>query len=370
VLGDVLQKSFSEAVSEQKLRVAGYPRFEAKPIAENAPQFEFNATFEVYPEVVLGDLSAVSIEQPVVKVDAADVDKTIEVLRKQRIQFVSAQRAAAIGDRINIDYRGVIDGKEFDGGKAENFSLVLGEGQLLKDFEEPLTGMNAGQDKTITVAFPADYHGKNVAGKTATFEIKLNRVEAPQLPEVDAEFAKSLGVADGDAEKMRGEIQANLEREVSKRVKAKLKERAMQALLDTTKIEVPKALVEMELQRLMEDARSNLEARGLKVKDMPLPPDLFQEQAQRRVGLGLILSELVKMHDLQAKPEQMRAVVEDFAQSYEHPDEVVKWHFSSPERLKEVESVVLEENAVAWVLGKAKVVDKPVTFDELMGNRT
>lgn len=370
VLGDVLQKSFSEAVTEQKLRVAGYPRFEAKPIVENAHLFEFNATFEVYPEVVLGDLSTASIEQPLVKVAAADVDKTIEILRKQRIQFVPAQRAAAVGDRININYRGIIDGKEFDGGKAEDFSLVLGEGQLLKDFEEPLSGMNAGQDKTINVAFPADYHGKDVAGKTATFEIKLNRVEAPKLPEIDAEFAKSLGVADGDVEKMRGEIQANLEREVSKRVKAKLKEQAMQALLDTTKIEVPKALVEMELQRLVQEARSNLEARGVQVKDMPLPPDLFQEQAQRRVGLGLILSELVKTHDLQAKPEQMRTVVEDFAQSYEHPEEVVKWHFSSPDRLKEVESVVLEENAVTWVLGKAKVVDKPVTFDELMGNRT
>lgn len=373
VMGDVLQKSFSEAVSEQKLRVAGYPRFEAKQALANDPQasqFEFSATFEVYPEVILGDMSLISIERPLAKVDPADVDKTIEILRKQRIQFVPAERSAAVGDRINIDYHGVIDGVEFAGGKAENFPLTLGEGQLLKDFEEPLIGMKVEQSKTIAVVFPADYHGKEVAGKTATFEVKLNRVEAPILPGVDAEFAKSLGVADGDTEKMRGEIQANLEREVSKRVKAKLKEQVMQALLDSTRIEAPKALVEMEVQRLMHGARNDLEARGLKVKDMPLPPDLFQEQAQRRVALGLILAEAVKIHGLHAKPEQVRALVEDFAQSYEHPGEVVQWHFSSPERLNQAESVVLEENVVAWVLEKAAVVDKTVTFDELMGKQT
>lgn len=367
VLGDMLQKSFSEAVREQKLRLAGPPRFEPKAAAESASEFEFSATFEVYPDVVLGDLSAASIEQPVVKVIPADVDKTLEVVRKQRVQYQPAERPAAAGDRVSIDYRGVIDGVEFAGGKAEGFTLVLGEGRLLKDFEEPLIGMSAGQSKTFEVTFPADYHGKDVAGKIATFEVKLNGVEAPELPEINAEFAKSLGVADGDMQKMRGEIQANLEREVSKRVKAKIKAQVMQALLDTTKIEAPKVLVEQEQERLMQDARSDLEARGMKAADIALPQDLFWEQAQRRVGMGLILAELVKVHNLQAKPEQVRAVVEDLAHSYENPGEVVKWHYSSPDRLHEAESAVLEDNVVAWVLEKVTVVDKAVTLDELMG---
>ena len=367
VLGDVLQKSFSEAVREQKLRLAGPPRFEPKAAAESASEFEFSATFEVYPDVVLGDLSTASIEQPLVKVIPADVDKTLEVVRKQRVQYQPAERPAAAGDRVSIDYNGVIDGVEFAGGKAEGFTLVLGEGRLLKDFEGPLIGMSAGQSKTFEVTFPADYHGKDVAGKVATFEVKLNAVEAPELPEVNAEFARSLGVADGDTEKMRGEIRANLEREVTKRTKARIKAQVMQALLDTTRIEAPKVLVQQEMERLMQDARSDLEACGMKAADIALPQDLFQEQAQRRVNLGLILAELVKVHNLQASPEQVRAVVEDLAQSYENPGEVVKWHYSSPDRLNEIESAVLEDNVVAWVLEKVTAVDKAVTFDELMG---
>lgn len=367
VMGDVLQKNFSEAVREKKLRVAGYPRFEPKLMGENASEFEFSATFEVYPDVALGDLSGIRIEQPVIEVTGADVDNTLEVLRKQRVEYEPAERQALPGDRVNIDYRGMIDGMEFAGGKAENFTLVLGEGRLLKDFEEPLAGMSAGQSKTFEVTFPADYHGKDVAGKTAAFEVKLNGVEASRLPEVDAEFARSLGVAEGNIEKMRSEIQANLEREVSKRAKAKIKEQVMQALLDATKVQAPKALVELELERLMQDARHDLESRGMNAKNVPLPRDLFHERAQRRVSLGLILGELVKVHSLHTRPEQVRAVVEDLAQSYENPDEVVKWHYSSADRLSGAESAVLEDNVVTWVLEKAAIVDKPMTLDELMG---
>lgn len=367
VMGDVLQRNFSEAVREQKLRVAGYPHFEPKQGAENAAQFEFSATFEVYPDVILGDLSGTRIDRPVVSVIGSDVDKTLEILRKQRVQYEPAARPAVTGDRVTIDYRGVIDGVEFDGGKAENFALVLGEGRLLKDFEEPLVGMSAGQSKTFEVTFPADYHGKEVAGKTATFEVKLNSVEAAKLPEVDAEFARSLGVGDGSIGKMREEIGANLEREVSKRVKARVKEQVMQALLDATAIQAPKALVEQELERLMQDARNDLESRGMNAKNVPLPRDLFYERAQRRVNLGLILGEVVRINGLHAKPEQVRAVVEDLAQSYENPAEVVKWHYASRDRLNEAESAVLEDNVVTWVLEKVAVADKPMTLDELMG---
>ena len=367
VMGDVLQKSFSEAVVEQKLRVAGYPHFEAKETVEKASHFEFSATFEVYPDIILGDLESLSIEQPAMQVSSVDVDKAIEIMRKQRTQYNVVERAAVEGDRVNIDYQGTIDGIEFDGGSAKKSILVLGEGQLLKDFEEAIIGMRKEQSKTFEVAFPADYHGKEVAGKTATFEVKINVVEEPKLPVLDEEFAKSLGISSGDMEKMRVEVQANLEREVSKRIKTKVKESVMQALLDAITIDTPKALVTLEVDRLMQSARDDLKERGMKINDVPLPKDLFQEQAERRVNLGLILSELVKVYDLQAKPEQVRALIEEFAQSYENPSEVVKWHYSSKERLNEAESAVLEDNVVAWVLEKASTVEKKVTFDELMG---
>ena len=367
VIGDVLKKNFTEAVREKNLRVAGYPRFEPKDMAENASQFEFSATFEVYPDVVLGDLGESRVERPLVSVAQADVDKTIDTLRKQRVQYESAERPAARGDRINIDFHGTIDGAEFAGSKAENYSLVLGEGRLLKDFEEPLINMSAGQTKTFEVTFPADYHGKEAAGKTAAFEVKLNAVEGPKLPEVDAEFARSLGVEDGDIERLRTEIQANLEREVATRIKARIKEQVMQCLLDTTNSQAPKALVGVELERLMHDARVDLASRGVNSKNMPLPQDLFYERAQRRVSLGLILAELVKMHGLHPKPEQVRAMVEDLAQSYENPTEVVKWHYAAPDRLNEAESLALEDNVVQWVLEKVRVEDKAMTLDELMG---
>ncbi len=367
VIGDVLKKNFSEAVREKNLKVAGYPRFEPKDIAENASQFEFSATFEVYPDVVLGALDTSRVERPSVSVTQSDVDKTLDTLRKQRMQYELAGRPAAKGDRLNIDFRGTIDGEEFAGSKAENSSLILGEGRFLKDFEEPLIDMSAGQSKKFEVTFPADYHGKEAAGRTAAFEVKLNAVEAARLPEVNAEFARSLGVEDGDIERLRTEIQTNLEREVANRIKARIKEQVMQCLLDTTSSQAPKALVEAEMERLMHDARRDLASRGVNPKDMPLPQDLFQERAQRRVSLGLILAELVKMHGLQPKPEQVRAMVEDLAQSYENPAEVVKWHYAAPDRLNEAESLALEDNVVQWVLEKVKVEDKPMTLDELMG---
>lgn len=367
VMGDVLQKSFSEVVLEQKLRVAGYPHFEAREMTENVSQFEFSATFEVYPDIILGDLESLSIERPVMQVSSADVGKAIEIMRKQRIQYDVVERTAIEGDRVSIDYHGVIDGIKFDGGSAKEALLVLGEGQFLKDFEEAIIGMRKEQSKTFEVAFPADYHGKEVAGKTATFEVKINVVEEPRLPVLNEEFAKSLGIPSGDMEKMHTEVQANLEREVSKRIKTRIKEGVMQALLDAIAIETPKSLVALELDRLMQSARDDLKERGMKIKDVPLPKDLFQEQAERRVNLGLILTELVKTYDLHAKPEQVRSLIEEFAQSYENPSEVVKWHYSSKERLNETESAVLEDNVVAWVLGKASVVEKKVTFDEMMG---
>lgn len=363
VLGDALNQGFTQAVREQNLKVAGYPRFE-----QGSQQFEFTATFEVYPEVAVGDIAGKIVERPVIQVGDADVDKTLEILRKQRVQYQTASRKAKKEDRVTIDYRGTIDAQPFQGGEAQGYSLVLGEGSLLKDFEKQITGMSAGESKTFELSFPADYHGKDVAGKTATFELKVSEVAKPVLPEVDAEFAKSLGIQDGNLELMRGDIKANLEREVGRRVKAKVKDQVMQALLDATQIEVPKALIGQEAEKLMQQAGQEMASNGVNLQNLQLPADMFQDQAKRRVTLGLILAELIRTQSLAAKPDQVRAAVEEFAQSYEHPAEVVKWYYERAERLREVEALVMEDNVVAWALERAKVEDKPTAFDELMGN--
>lgn len=370
VLGDTLQKTFGEAVTQQNLKVAGYPKFEAKPPEDNAGKFEYSATFEVYPEIVVGDISKQTITRPALEVTDVEVDKTIEIMRKQRASFDPAERAAADGDRLTISYRGTIDGQEFNGSAAKDSTVMLGEGRLLPEFETQLRGMKSGESRTFELRFPDDYHGREVAGKTATFEVTLTQVAAPKLPEVDADFAKDLGIDDGDIGKMRAEIRANLEREVKGRLKSRQKDQVMQALLDVTQIEVPKSLVEMEIQRMQTQARQDLAARGIPVKDdMPIPSEVFEKQAQRRVNLGLILAEVVKTHNLRATPEQVRAVVEEQAQSYEHAEEVIKWFYQSPERLREIESMVLEDNVVTWAMGAAKVEDKAIAFDELMENK-
>lgn len=370
VLGDVLEKSFGDAVRQQNLRVAGYPKFEAKPLADGASQFEYSAAFEIYPEVAVGDISKSTITRPTLAVGETEIDKTLEIMRKQRVSYEPADRAAAEGDRLTINYKGTIDGTPFEGGAAENSSVVLGEGRLLPDFEKQLLGLKSGESRTFELRFPDDYHGKEVAGKTASFDVTLTQVAAPKLPEVDAEFAKSLGVADGDLGQMRNEIKANLGREVKARLKSRVKDQVMQALLDVTQIEVPKALVAMEIQRMQTQARQDLAGRGIPVKDdMPIPAEMFEKQAQRRVNLGLILAEVVRVHNLNAKAEQVKAVVEEQAQSYEHPQEVVKWFYQSPERLRDIESMVLEDNVVAWALGTAKIEDKEIAFDELMENK-
>jgi len=370
VLGDAMQKSFGEAVRNQNLRVAGYPRFDLKPPADGAAEFHYSATFEVYPEVKVGDIGNASIERPHLLVSEAEVDRTIELMRKQRATYEPAQRAARNEDRVTIDFRGSIDGAEFQGSTGNGQQAVLGDGRLVPDFEANVVGVGAGESKTFDVRFPDDYHGREVAGKTARFEVTVKEVAAPVLPAVDAQFAKGLGVADGEIAKMRAEIRANVEREVKAKLKSNLREQVMQALLDATKMETPKGLLQMEVQRMQEGMRQELTARGVKVNDdMPLPADLFEQRARRRVNLGLIFSELVKTHNLYARPEQVRAMVDEQAQSYERPEEVVKWFYAAPERLREIESVATEDNIVAWALGVAKVTDKTMGFEELMGKR-
>ncbi|HQT26310.1 MAG TPA: trigger factor, partial [Burkholderiales bacterium] len=365
VLESELEARFGNAVREQSLKVAGFPKFEPK--SEGEENLVFGATFEIYPEVAIGDISSANIVRPIYEVDASDIDRTIETLRKQRGIFEPADRAAQAGDKVDIDFIGRMDDEAFEGGTAKGVEVILGQGNMISGFEDAILGMKAGETKSAEVTFPDDYHGKDVAGKKAVFDITLNRVEGLKLPEIDEDFAKSLGIENGDMEAVRAEIEANLKREVKRRIQSRMKDQVMQVLLDSTKIELPRSLVEMEKHRLAEQARQDLEARGMKTKDMPIPREMFEEQANRRVGLGLILSELVKRHELHAKPDQIRAAIEEFAQNYEHPDDVVRWHYADASRLNDAESLVLEDNVVEWALSSAKVEDKPVTFEELMG---
>ncbi len=373
VIGDALQKRFSDAIKAADLKVAGDPRIE--PVtkegaeAENDKVFEFKATFEVYPDVKLGDLSGVTIEKPTAAVGEDEVEKTLEILRKQRTTYAAAAgRSARKGDKLTIDFEGRIDGEVFQGGTAKGFVFTLGEGRMLPEFEAAAEGLAAGQSKTFELKFPDDYHGKDVAGKTASFSISVQQVEEPLLPAVDAEFAKALGVQDGDLDKMRADIRANVEREVAKRIKTRTKSQALQALHDSTPIELPKSLVQMEAQNMVKQARADLEARGLKMEQLPFDPSAFESGAKRRVALGLVIGELAKKEGLQPKPDQIRRLIEEQAQSYESPAEVVKWFYMQPQRLSEMEGLALEDNVVNWVLSKAKVVDKVVPFDELMGS--
>jgi trigger factor len=377
VLNDKVGRAFNDAANENQLRVAGFPKIEPK---NDAPEgmLAFDATFEVYPEVVIGDLAGVEVETVNAVVSDTEIDKTIDILRKQRVHYHTKGEAgehgdggeavAANGDRVTVDFVGSIDGVEFAGGKAEDYAFVLGEGRMLPEFEAATVGLKVGESKTFPLAFPEDYHGKDVAGKTAEFTITLKKLEWAHLPEVDAEFAKTLGIDDGDIAKMRADIKVNLEREVSARVKARNKEAVMDALVKVTDMDVPKVMIEQDSERLAEMTRQDMAQRGMDVKSLPFPPDLFAAKAERRVRLGLILQQLVGDNQLQATQEQVKAQIEDFAQSYEDPKEVLKYYYSDRRRLGEVEALVLEENVVNYVLGKAKVSTKDVAFDELMGS--
>jgi len=377
VLNDRVGRAFNDAANEAGLRVAGFPKIEPKEEAAEG-MLAFDATFEVFPEVKVGDLAAVEVETIATEVSDAEIDKTIDILRKQRVHYHTKGEAgehgdggeavAANGDRVTVDFVGKIDGVEFDGGKAEGYSFVLGEGRMLPEFEAATVGLKVGESKTFPLAFPEDYHGKDVAGKTAEFTITLQNLEWAHLPEVDAEFAKSLGIEDGAIEKMRADIKTNLEREVNARIKARNKEAVMDALVKVTEMDVPKVMIEQDSQRLAEQTRQDMAQRGMDVKNLPFPTELFAEKAERRVRLGLILSQLVADNNLQATQDQVKAQIEDFAQSYEDPKEVLKYYYSDRRRLGEVESLVLEENVVNYVLGKAKVGTKTIAFDELMGS--
>jgi trigger factor len=369
VLSDKVGQAFSQAVSAGKLRVAGAPRVEPRSGADaEAAELAFSATFEVYPEISLSAIDNLGVKRVVCPVDDAAIDRTLEIMRKQRATFEAVERPLAESDHATVDFVGKLDGVAFDGGAATDFVVVVGEGRMLPEFEQALRGMKTGESKTFPLTFPADYRATELAGKTAQFEVTVKKVEQPVLPPLDAAFAQSLGVADGDLAKMRAEVKANLEREVTNRLKARTKVSVMEALIGAVSFEVPKGLVAGETERLSEMARNDLVARGINAKEAPLPADVLVPQAERRVRLGLLVGELVRVEKLNAQQQQIRKAIEDIAQSYERPAEVIQWYLSDRNRLAEIENAVLEDNVVGWVLSRAKVTEEPVPFDELMGH--
>jgi trigger factor len=367
VLNDKVGEAFSSAVSAGNLRVAGAPRLEPRTL-EGSQDLAFSATFEVYPEIALGDLSGVEVQRAICSVGDAEVERTLEIMRKQRATYEEVDRAAADGDVATIDFKGTLDGTPFDGGTATDFPFTLGQGRMLPEFEAAVNGMRPGESKTFPLTFPADYTAKDLAGKAVQFEVTLKKLQQPVLPPLDPQFAKSLGIADGDLDRMRSEIRTNLEREVASRLRARTKDSVMAALLGSANFDVPRSLVEGETGRLAEAARNDMVARGVAAKDAPLPLELFAPQAERRVRLGLLLGEVVRTNNLQPRPDQIRKLVEEMAQSYERPQEVINWYLSDRKRLGELENVALEDNVTNWVLQRAKVTETPVAFDELMGH--
>jgi len=370
VVNDKVGKAFSDAATEAKLRVAGAPRIAQK---DEAPEghLGFDATFEVYPEVRLGDLSPLEVERISTEVTEAAVDRTIDILRKQRRTFAQrpASEGAAEADRVTIDFEGKIDGEPFAGGKAEAFQFIIGEGQMLEQFDLAVRGMRVGESKTFPLQFPADYQGQDVAGKEADFLVTMKKIEAAHLPEVDDAFAKALGIKEGTVEALRSDVRKNLDREVKFRLMSRNKAAVMDALVKSAELDVPKSLVDSETERMVESARADLKQRGIKDADTaPIPADIFKPQAERRVRLGLVVAELVRSSSLQAKPEQLQKHIEELSQSYERPAEVVRYYLSDRQRMAEVEAVVIENNVTDHVLGQVKVVDKVVPFDELMAS--
>ena len=369
VMNDKVGQAFAQAASEAKLRVAGQPRIsEATEAVEGA--MAFDAVFEVFPEVKFGDLSSAEVEKFDAQVTDAAIDKTIDILRKQRRTFAqrSQDSAAQDGDRATVDFEGKIDGELFDGGKAEDFQFILGDGQMLKEFEEATRGMKLGESKTFPLVFPEDYQGKDVAGKIADFMVTIKKLEAAHLPEVDDALARSLGIADPTVAALREDISKNLQREVKARLLSRNKQGVMEALISKSELDLPKSSVQSEVERLVADARANLKQRGVKDADKaPIPEELFSAQAERRVRLGLVVGELVRANQLQASPAQIKQHVEELAASYENPAEVVRWYYGDQNRMSEVESVVIENNVTEFVLSKVKVTEKAISFDELMG---
>lgn len=357
-MGDLIQQTFYEAVVEQKVNPIGQPSIE---LQKSDDELEYVATFEVLPEVEITGLDKIAVERLSATVEESDLDNMLDVLRKQNTQFVAADKAAENGDQLKIDFVGRIDGEEFAGGSAKDIPLVLGSGRMIPGFEEGLVGAKAGEEKIVTPTFPEDYQNLELAGKTAEFTIKVNAVEAPELPELNEEFFKTFGVNEGGLEGFRAEVRKNMERELNQAIKGKVKTQVMDGLLETNPVEVPKALIANEVNRLRVQAVQQF---GGNIKPEQLPAELFEEQAKRRVTLGLLVAQVVKQFELSADEDQVRSMIEELAAAYQEPQQVIDWYYKNEQQLEEVRAVVLEEQVVNKVLSEAQVTDKAVAYED------
>jgi len=365
VMQDVMQSSFYEAVTQEKLRPAGAPSFE--PVSTDAgKEFEYKATFEVYPDISLADFSSVTVEKPVCEITESDVDAMLETIRKQHITWQPVERAAKAEDKVTIDFTGTVDGVAFEGGSGSDMAVEIGKGRLIAGFEDGLVGLSIGDEKTLDLTFPEQYHNHELAGKPVQFAVKVKNVEEPVLPPVDSELAKKLGVEDGDLEKLRSEVKQNMQRELDDSLASMQKKAVMDKLLEVNPIEVPQSLVESESQALAQQMAANLERQGMPREQTQLAPSIFEAEAKRRVSLGLIMSEIVKRNDIKADENAVRARVDAIAAPYEQPDQVVKWYYGDKRRLAEIESLEIESQVVNWILGQTKVTEKNQTFNEVM----
>ncbi len=370
VMSDAIGKNLGDALQEKDLRIAGLPKIDVETRGESDETFAFVATFEVYPEVQVKDIKGLELEKPTVTIGDAEVDTTLDIMRKQLASFYPKDKSAETGDQVKLDFKCTVDGEAFEGGSAENAVMPIGEGRLVEDFEKAILGVKAGDEKKFDVTFPEDYASKDLAGKKAQFEIKVHEVLEAVLPDVDKAFAESLGVENGDVDKLRADVKQNVETEAKKRLEARQKDLVMKLLLDNSELELPKALVDEEVNRLSEQMKQNMQSRGVQVGDAPFPAEVFNEEAVRRVKLGLITAHVVDKNELQATPDRLKEVVEEMAAGYEKPQEVRDWYYKNPQRLREIESYVLEKNVVDWALETTALKDQPVDFDELMGTKS
>ncbi|EEX37537.1 trigger factor [Vibrio metschnikovii] len=363
MLGEVMQRHFIEAIVKEKINPAGAPTF-APVSMEEGQDLVFTATFEVYPEVELKGLENITVEKPAAEVTDADVAEMLETLRKQQATWVEVDEAAEEGKRVSIDFIGSIDGEEFEGGKAENFPLEMGAGRMIPGFEDGIAGKTKGMEFEIDVTFPEDYHAENLKGKAAKFAIKVNKVEARELPELNDEFVAKFGVADGGLEGLKAEVRKNMERELKQAIKARVKEQAIEGLVKENELLVPSALVDQEINVLRQQAAQrfggNTEAAN------QLPRELFEEQAKRRVVVGLLLGEVIRTQELKADEEKVKAIIEEMATAYEDPSEVIAYYQQNEQMMNNMRNVALEEQAIDAIIAKAQVTEKTVSFNELM----
>lgn len=364
VVTEVIQSTFYEAASQEKLTPAGLPQIESKSL-DAGKAVEYVATFEVMPEIEAASLDGVTLEKQVASIGDADIDKMFDTLREQRTEWVAVEREAKEGDRVIVDFKGTIDGEEFAGNEGKQVPLTLGGKRMIEGFEEGLVGAKAEEERTLDLVFPEDYASKELAGKAVQFAVSVSAVEEARLPEIDDDFVAAFGVTEGGVEAFRSEVRDNMVREMEQTIGSKLKQLVMDKLIEINEIELPKALIDNESQALAQQMQQNMQTPAGK-EGVDLDPSVFEEQARRRVTLGLILSDLIKRNELKASEDELRAKVESIAASYEHPDEVVKWYFGDRSRLGEIESLVLEDRVVDWVLENAEVTEVESSFNEIM----